>query len=144
MSDDESRGHHGARTKARKRAVDILFEADLRDSDVSATLAERTHDADPPVREYTTTLVRGVATQQLRIDQRIAECLSDGWTLERMPRVDRVIARLATWEIDFGDVDPAVAASEATVLASELSTDDSPAFINGVLSTIISTRSTRA
>lgn len=146
MSDDAaaSRGHLGSRTKARKRAVDILFEADLRESDVAATLAERTADADPPVREYAAEIVRGVVAHHLAIDQRIAECLSSGWTLERMPRVDRAIARVATWEIDHGDVDAKVAASEAAKLAGELSTDESPAFLTGVLSTLISTRTERA
>jgi transcription antitermination protein NusB len=126
------------RTKARKRALDILFEADLRDADALSTLAERTSDDSPPVRDYTRQLVEGVVEHQAEIDQRIAAALARGWTLPRMPRVDRNALRIAVFEIDFADLPAAVAVSEAVALVSELSTDDSPAFVNGVLGTIVS------
>lgn len=126
-------GHHGARTKARKRALDILFEAELRDRDALDTLAERTADAEPPVRVFTTDLVTGVHAHQAEIDMRIRACLDAGWTLERMPRVDRNLARLAIYEIDYTETPPEVAIGEAIALSGELSTDESPSFLNGML-----------
>jgi N utilization substance protein B len=126
-----------ARSKARKRALDILFEAELRGADPIATLEERAAAADPPVREYTAKLVRGVATYTSEIDARISACLAAGWSLPRIPRVDRTALRIAVFEIDYGEVPDAVAISEAVQLVSELSTDDSPAFVNGVLSAVV-------
>jgi N utilization substance protein B len=117
------------RSKARKRALDILFEAELRDNDTLSTLEVRSADADPPVREYTTDLVTGVVAHRAEIDARISACLSPGWTLERLPRVDRNVLRIAVFEID-----------QAVQLVSDLSTDESPAFVHGVLGTVTSTR----
>lgn len=134
---NQSGRQYGTRTKARKRAVDILFEADLRERSVAETLAERTLDADPPVREYTSTLVEGVIAQLDDIDARISSHLAPGWRLERMPRVDRALARMATWEIIYGGIDAAVAITEAVFLATELSTDDSGNFLQGVLSALV-------
>ena len=125
-----------ARSKARKRALDIVFEAELRGLDSLTTLADRTEAADPPVREYTTELVRGVAAHAAEIDARISTCLAPGWTLARIPRVDRSALRIAVFEIDYGEVPDAVAVAEAVQLVSELSTDESPAFVNGVLRAI--------
>jgi N utilization substance protein B len=125
--------HGSTRSKARKRALDILFEAELRDTDPVATLEERAADANPPVREYTAELVRGVAAHTAEIDARISACLASGWTLPRMPRVDRNALRIAVYEIDYGQVPDAVAVAEAVQLVSELSTGESPAFVNGVL-----------
>jgi N utilization substance protein B len=126
-----------SRSKARKRALDILFEAELRGADLIATLEERAAAADPPVREYTAKLVRGVAAHASEIDARISACLAPGWTLPRMPRVDRNVLRIAVFEIDYGEVPDAVAISEAVQLVSELSTDESPSFVNGVLSAVV-------
>jgi N utilization substance protein B len=126
-----------SRSKARKRALDILFEAELRGADPVATLEERAAAADPPVREYTAKLVRGVAAHASEIDARISACLAPGWTLPRMPRVDRNALRIAVFEIGYGEVPDAVAISEAVRLVSELSTDDSPSFVNGVLSAVV-------
>ncbi|HEY5822541.1 MAG TPA: transcription antitermination factor NusB [Propionibacteriaceae bacterium] len=125
------------RSKARKRALDILFEAELRGSDALVTLEERTADADPPVREYTKTLVEGVHAHGLEIDGRISDSLAEGWTLPRTPRVDRNTLRIAVYEIDYSDLPDAVAVSEALHLVSELSTDESPSFVNGVLGSVI-------
>jgi transcription antitermination protein NusB len=122
-----------SRSKARKRALDILFEAELRDRDPVATLEERIAAAKPPVREYTAELVRGVTAHAAAIDARISACLASGWTLPRMPRVDRNALRIAVYEIDYGEVPDAVAIAEAVQLVSELSTEESPAFVNGVL-----------
>jgi len=110
-----------------------LFEADLRGADPVATLEERRAAGDPPVREYTTQLVRGVDAHASEIDARISACLAPGWTLPRIPRIDRNVLRIAVFEIDYGEVPDAVAVSEAVQLVSELSTEDSPAFVNGVL-----------
>jgi N utilization substance protein B len=121
------------RSKARKRALDILFEAELRDTDPVATLEERTAAANPPVRQYTAELVRGVTAHVTEIDARISACLAPGWTLPRIPRVDRNVLRIAVYEIDYGEVPDAVAVAEAVQLVSDLSTDESPAFVNGVL-----------
>ena len=125
--------HSSTRSKSRKRALDILFEAELRDTDPITTLEERAADANPPVREYTAELVRGVVAHIAEIDARISACLASGWTLPRMPRVDRNALRIAVFEIDYGQVPDAVAVAEAVQLVSELSTDESPAFVNGVL-----------
>ena len=125
------------RSKARKRALDIVFEAELRGLDPLTTLADRTEAADPPVREYTTELVRGVAAHAEEIDARISACLRSGWTLARIPRVDRSALRIAVFEIDYGEVPDPVAVAEAVQLVSELSTDESPAFVNGVLRAIL-------
>ncbi len=132
-TDPVRRGRGSSRSRARKRALDILFEAELRGVDPVATLEERAAAADPPVRAYTTKLVRGVVAQANEIDARISACLAPGWTVPRMPRVDRNVLRIAVFEIDYGEVPDAVAVSEAVRLVSELSTEDSPAFVNGVL-----------
>jgi transcription antitermination protein NusB len=128
------------RTKARKRALDILFEAELRDTDPLTTLAERVESASPPVRDFTRELVEGVINNHTSIDVRIAAALSPGWTLPRLPRVDRNVLRIAVYEIDYTDIADAIAVSEAVGLVADLSTDDSPAFVNGVLGTVVATK----
>ena len=121
-----------SRTKARKAALDILFEADLRGLPPLDVLAAH-EDGEPALRPYTTTLVREVVARRGEIDARIAAQLSGDWSLERMPRVDRNLARIAVAELMAGEVDASVAIAEAVGLAGELSTDESPAFLNGVL-----------
>jgi N utilization substance protein B len=127
----------GARSKARKRAVDVLYEADLRGLDAVTLLAERVGSPDvPPVNDYTITLVEGVTAHRSRIDDLIAEH-AEGWTLQRMPAVDRAVLRLGLYELLWAaDVPDAVAIDEAIELAKGLSTDDSPRFVNGVLGRI--------
>ena len=126
----------GARTKYRKRALDILFESELQGLPIGGTLADRLEVNDPPVHPYTVQLVEGVAAQAERIDALIAEH-AQGWTLDRMPTVDRNLLRIATYEItEVEDVPSAVAIAEAVELAKEFSTEDSAGFINGVLSAI--------
>ena len=133
-----------ARTKARKRAVDVLFEADQRRRDAVSLLADRIAQADPPVHEYTVTLVEGVVAQRERLDELIST-YSQGWSIERMPAVDRALLRLGIWEILFNDdVPDAVAVSEAVNLATSLSTDDSPSFVNGLLSRVLELKPTIA
>jgi N utilization substance protein B len=128
------------RSKARKRALDILFEAELRGTDPLETLAASTDRADPPVRDYTATLVRGVVTHRTEIDRRIAACMAKSWTVERMPRVDRAAARIAVYEIDFGEVPGPVAVAEAVALVGDLSTDESPGYLTGLLSAVLATK----
>ncbi len=129
-----------ARGKARKRALDILFEAELRGTDPLATLSERAADAEPPLRDYTRVLVEGVTDHRTAIDARISGALAQGWSLPRTPRVDRTALRIAVLEIDHLEVPDAVAVSEAVRLVSELSTDDSPKFVGGVLGAIVNTK----
>jgi N utilization substance protein B len=112
--------HTSTRTKARKRALDVLFEADLRGLPVLDVLAAHVAQAEPPVRPFTEELVRGFESDRGRIDRLIAECLTGGWTLERMPRVHT-------------DLAPEVALAECVALSEDLSTDDSPVFLNGLL-----------
>lgn len=122
-----------ARSKARKRAVDLLYEADLRGSDVLALLAERVALADPPIGDFTVELIEGIAAHRAAIDELLGR-YAESWTLERMPGVDRAILRLGAYELLFGaEVPAAVAIDEAVELARLLSTDDSPRFVNGVL-----------
>ncbi|GAA1297715.1 transcription antitermination factor NusB [Saccharothrix xinjiangensis] len=127
----------GARSKARKRAVDVLYEADVRGADPVTLIAERVGSADvPPVNDYTVSLVEGVTAHRARIDDLISEH-SEGWTLQRMPAVDRAVLRVGLYELLWaGDVPDAVAIDEAVELAKGLSTDDSPRFVNGVLGRI--------
>ncbi|WP_371651222.1 MULTISPECIES: transcription antitermination factor NusB [unclassified Streptomyces] len=127
-----------ARNKARKRAFQILFEADQRGESVQTVLADwvrhsRSDDRQPPVNEYTMQLVEGYAQYVARIDDLISTYSVD-WTLDRMPVVDRNILRLGTYELVWEDETPdAVVIDEAVNLAKEFSTDDSPAFVNGLL-----------
>ncbi|MEW1659319.1 MULTISPECIES: transcription antitermination factor NusB [unclassified Streptomyces] len=127
-----------ARTKARKRAFQILFEADQRGADVQSVLADwmrhaRTDPRQPPVHEYTLELVEGYAQRIARIDELISTYSVD-WDLDRMPAADRSILRLGAYELLWVDGTPdAVAIDEAVQLAKEFSTDDSPSFVNGLL-----------
>src|SRR5215469_3617150 len=125
-----------ARSKARKRALDILFEAELRGLPTLELLSMRQSLGDMPVQPYAAALVRGVASHSERIDELISWNLVD-WTLERMPAVDRNILRIGVYELLWADdVPDGVAIAEAVALAQDLSTDGSPSFVNGVLSRI--------
>ena len=125
-----------ARSKARKRALDLVFAAEARGRAPGEFLDEQVEAGEAPANEYTVTLVRGVAERQARIDELIGR-YAEGWTLDRMPAVDRNVLRLAVFELLWSDEVPdAVAISEAVNLARDLSTDESPAFVNGVLGQI--------
>jgi N utilization substance protein B len=126
-----------ARSKARKRALDILFESEARGVKASTVLEERVSAGDPPIGDYTVALVRGVAENASRIDELLSS-YAQGWSLERMPAVDRNVLRVGVYEILYvDDVPDAVAVSEALNLVRELSTDESPTFVNGVLGSIL-------
>lgn len=129
-----------ARTKARKRALDVLFECEARGLPLGATLEQRQAAAaadprEPAVTPYVLTLVHGVAEHQEHIDRVLSQVAHD-WALDRMPAVDRNLLRIGAYEVLWGDVPDAVAVSEAVALATDLSTQESPAFVNGVLSRI--------
>ena len=129
----------GARTKARKRALDVLFEAEQRGLDVGELLAKRVVEpgAETALPQYSVELVEGVLEHQERIDELLATH-AHGWTVARMPAVDRALLRLATWEILWNDdVPDAVAVDEAVSLTRELSTDESPTFVNGLLGRLV-------
>ena len=133
-----------ARTKARKRAIDILYAADVRQSTIPESLAiEAQRAANEPARMaswlYARDIIDGVVDHREEIDELI-ETYSQGWTLKRMPVVDRAILRIGIWEILFNDAVPhAVAIDEAVEAAKILSTDDSAGFVNGLLGRIAQT-----
>ena len=128
-----------ARRKARKRALDVLYEADLRDlppAQVLTTYLDRIAKPRPDHLDYTVSLVEGVAKNLDRIDELIAS-YAEGWTIDRMPVIDRNLARIAVYELLYNDeIDNPVAITEAVELAETLSTDDSPRFLNGILGRI--------
>jgi transcription antitermination protein NusB len=131
-----------ARSKARKRALDVLFEAEQRRLDPLALLEQRLAAADPPLPPYAAELVRGVVAHQERLDELIST-YTQSWPLDRMPSVDRAVLRLGAYELLFvDDVPDAVALSEAVLLARQLSTDDSPGFVNGLLARLLSLKPT--
>jgi N utilization substance protein B len=126
-----------ARSKARKRALDVLFESEQRSVPVLDTLAGRVAAAEPPVGEYTVELVEGVVANTERIDE-LLSTYSQDWSLDRMPAVDRAILRLATFELLWrDDVPDPVVIDEAVALAKSLSTDESPGFVNGLLGRLL-------
>ena len=133
-----------ARTKARKRAIDILYAADIRQSTIPQSLAmEAERAANEPGRMaswlYARDIVDGVVEHREEIDELI-ETYSQGWTLSRMPTIDRAILRIGIWEILFNDAVPhAVAIDEAVEAAKVLSTNDSAGFVNGLLGRIAQT-----
>jgi N utilization substance protein B len=135
-----------ARTKARKRALDLLFEAEQRGVNAADLLRERLAApvTEAPLSEFTADLVTGVVEHWSQLDELIAT-YSQGWTLKRMPAVDRAILRLGAYEVLYStDVPEPVAISEWVGLATELSTDDSPRFVNGLLARLAEVKPTLA
>ncbi|GAB3864910.1 transcription antitermination factor NusB [Nocardioides maradonensis] len=126
-----------ARSKARKRALDVLYAADMRGETGVEAFARVSKETEAPSNPYTEELVRGVTEHQERIDE-VLEEYAEGWTLARMPAVDRNVLRIGAFEILFAeDIPDPVAVSEALALVTELSTDESPSFVNGVLGAIV-------
>ncbi len=134
-----------ARSKARKRALDALFASDLTGEGALEALRRtesesRERESQTAIFDYAETLVSGYLANKDRIDSRL-QGLAEGWTLERMPNVDRSILRIAAWELLYNEEIPSeVAIAEAVSLASELSTDESPKFINGILARLAKDR----
>ena len=135
-----------ARSKARKQALDLLYETDIRGTNLVETLAARDIPAEGPdarpIREYTKELVNGVSDNRRKIDELITT-YAQGWDMDRLPAVDRNILRLGIYEILWStDVPMSVAIDEALVLAKELSSDDSSKYIHGVLGRVASIKDT--
>lgn len=131
-----------ARSKARKRALDILFACEMRRDDPVVTLDQAIADGEGPTNDYTSVLVRGVAEHRTRIDE-LLSTYSTGWTLDRMPAVDRNVLRIGLFEmLHVEDVPDAVAVTEAMALVRDLSTDESPQFVNGVLGALLREKET--
>jgi N utilization substance protein B len=131
-----------ARTKARKRALDLLFASELRSESAVVALDRAVEEGEGPANPYTADLVRGVVDHQPRIDEVLAS-YSESWTLDRMPVVDRNVLRIGVYELLYvDDVPDAVAVSEAMALVRDLSTDESPQFVNGVLGAVLRNKTT--
>jgi len=132
-----NRGGAISRRQARRRAVEMLYEASQRDADAVTLLADRVGATEvDPIGDYTIDLVEGVTARRAAIDELLAEH-AQGWTLERMPKVDLAVLRVGVYELLWAeDVPDPVAIDEPVGLAKELSTDDSPRFVNGVLGRI--------
>ena len=135
-----------ARSKARKQALDLLYETDIRGTNLVETLASRDIPAEGPdarpIREYTKELVNGVSDNRRKIDELITT-YAQGWDMDRLPAVDRNILRIGIYEILWStDVPMSVAIDEALILAKELSSDDSSKYIHGVLGRIASIKDT--
>ncbi|AYY13564.1 transcription antitermination factor NusB [Actinobacteria bacterium YIM 96077] len=127
-----------ARSRARKRALDILFESEQQGRPLGSTLSRHRDTPERPLNEYTVTLVEGVIAHRERIDELLAT-YAEGWSLERMPAVDRNVLRIGAYEVLYcDDVPDPVAISEAVALARDLSTDESPTFVNGLLARLAS------
>jgi N utilization substance protein B len=126
-----------ARSKARKRALDVLFASELRGEDPVVALERAVAEGEGPTNDYTEFLVRGVADHRERIDE-LLSTYAQGWTLTRMPAVDRNVLRIGAFEVIWvDDVPDPVAVTEAVALVRDLSTDESPGFVNGVLGTLL-------
>ena len=132
----------GARRKARRRSVEVLYEAEVRGTTVEDVIKRRLAQPEPPINEFTERLARSVDERRGRIDELLDE-YAIGWTLERMPVVDRNILRMGAFELLWAeDIPDGVAIAEAVGVAKELSTDDSPNFISGLLSRLMENKST--
>ena len=134
-----------ARSKARKQTLDLLYESDIRSSDLLVLLASRDVEEEGrdarPIREYTKLLIEGIHTHKRKIDELITT-YAQGWDMDRLPTVDRNILRLGIYEILWvEDLDDAIVIDEALTLAKDLSTDDSAGYIHGVLGRIASIKS---
>jgi len=135
-----------ARSKARKQALDLLYETDIRGTNLVETLMSRDVPAEGPdarpIREYTRDLVNGVSDNRRKIDELITT-YAQGWDMDRLPAVDRNILRLGIYEILWStSVPTSVAIDEALLLAKELSSDESSKYIHGVLGRIASIKDT--
>lgn len=131
-----------ARRKARRRALDVLYEAELRGLGPLAVLHERASRPEAPVPEYAVELIEGVVAHRERIDELLAT-YAEGWPLDRMPPVDRNLLRLATYELIWVDEVPdAVTLAEAVALAEQMSTEQSPPFVNGLLARLAAIKPT--
>ena len=134
-----------ARTKSRRRAIDLLFEAEQRGVNAAELLRDRLAApvTEAPLNEFTADLVTGVVDNWTQIND-LLTTYSQGWSLDRMPAVDRAILRVGAFEVLHTEVPEGVAISEAVTIATELSTDDSPKFVNGLLARLAEVKPTLA
>lgn len=139
-SRDMAERHHSTRTKARKAALDVLYQAEQRQEDLLGVLASESIRVPERIRPFTKEIINGIAENLDAIHARIDECVSGDWTLERMPAIDRCLARIAIWEIDYTATSTSVVISEAVELADEFSTDNSVKFLNGLLAKAVRTK----
>jgi N utilization substance protein B len=131
-----------ARSKARKRALDLLYATELRGEDPEEALDRAIEAGEGPSNDYTSFLVRGVQQHRSRIDQLLSS-YAEGWTLARMPAVDRNVLRIGLFELLYvEDVPDPVAVTEAVALVRDLSTEESPGFVNGVLGHLLRNKET--
>lgn len=131
-----------ARSKARRRALDVLYASDLRSESAADALDRAIAEGQTPNNPYTETIVRGVTEHRERLDALLGQ-YSTSWTVDRMPAVDRNVLRIGLWELLYADdVPDAVAISEAVALVRDLSTDDSPQFVQGLLSALVRDKAT--
>lgn len=129
------------RSKARKAALDLLYEGDIRKASASGLMLQRITDVEYVIRDFTKELIDGVEANRRKIDELITT-YSQGWDMDRMPVIDRNILRLGIYELLWSkEVPEAVAINEALELAQTLSTEDSSKYINGVLSKILEIKS---
>lgn len=139
-SEDMAERHHSARTKARKAALDIFYQSELRQTDPLEVLVDESCRVPERMRPFTKEIMHGVMDNLDAIHDRIDECVSGDWTLERMPAIDRCLARIAIWEIDHTETPDKIVISEAVELADEFSTDNSVKFLNGLLAKAVRTK----
>lgn len=126
-----------ARSKARKRALDLIFAAEAQGLSANDLLDQQVDAGEGPANEYTLTLVRGVHEHRARLDE-IISTYAEGWTIDRLPAVDRNVLRLGIFELLYSaEIPDAVAVSEAVNMVRDLSTDESPTFVNGVLAAVV-------
>jgi N utilization substance protein B len=131
----------GSRTKSRRKAAEILYEADIRTNSITETLQRAQNQGVTEYNEFSIQLIEGVQSHLQSIDD-IINTYSEGWKIERMPSLDRALARIGVFELLFRDDIPDEATiSEIVSLASEMSTEQSPQFLNGLLAKIASVRS---
>jgi len=130
----------GSRTKSRRKAAEILYEADIRTNSITETLHRAQTQGVTQYNEFSVQLIEGVQSHLQSIDD-IINTYSEGWKIERMPSLDRALARIGVFELLFRDDIPDEATiSEIVSLASEMSTEQSPQFLNGLLAKIASVR----
>ncbi|WP_460860718.1 transcription antitermination factor NusB [Nocardiopsis coralliicola] len=134
----------GARRKARRRAIEVLYEAELRGAPVADVVARRRAQPEPPINEFTEHLAAAVDEHRARIDA-LLDAYAIDWTLDRMPVVDRNILRMGAYELLWDDDIPdGVAIAEAVAVAKELSGEESPGFVNGLLSRLMENKAEAA
>jgi transcription antitermination protein NusB len=126
----------GTRSEARERALELLYESDIKGVDAARTLSGLPVPPDP----FTSQVVRAVLAEGAALDRQLEPLLRQDWTLDRVPLVERIILRMATWELLHTDTPPAVVLNEAVQLAKRYSREEAGPFVNGLLAAVVDTR----